>query len=485
MNARGFWLVLLMVVLGAAVLSLTSCGSNAGGLGGDPGAVNCGGCGNTGGGGSTGGAGSTTNGAVTVTLLDPPTCASPRTTSNHLYLSVAGVQLNPDANATADSTGWVDIQSTLGSAPLQIDMFNAGTTIGNLLTSQAPTGTYGSLRLFLASNTGTVSGNQCASSGVNCITTATTITPIFLATETSRGIVVNGKSISNSSITVSSSGTNINLLFDTCSSLIPYSGGYRMLPQLRAWTGNVQIINVTVSDIVSASRIGTGQSIVALEQADSNGVDQIFTEAAPDGTGSATLYAAPGTYDVVAVAQGTSGGATPTMYSPLVVTGVGGSGGTTAVALNLTPQGAVSPGFIQQTVNSGATVIDTRLSVTQTATISGVQTKPYTIPVLNGLAATIPTTTTPGACSGSACETSALSVPAQPIYVQAFGTLTQNVSSAPTAYTLIADAFRSQFAGVTDCTTITQQTSSTASGTISPAPGGTATANTLTFAGCQ
>ena len=481
-NKRRTCLAVFVCVLILIALGMTGCGGTVGIHSGGGGAINCGNCGSTGGGGT--GTGSSGSAPVTLTLLDPPTCTSPRSNLTHLYLSISGVQLNPDANATAASTGWVDAATTLTSAPKQVDMFNLGTSLGNLLTSTTTQGTYGSLRLLLAPNTASITGNQCGTAGAHCVLSGATTTPISVLTENTQGIVINSGLIAGGTITIASTGSNINILFDSCSSLISTSGGYRLLPNVVAWGGAVQVYSITLVDAVSKVPLGSGDAIVALEQLNS-GVDHIFGEATPDANGVATIFGPVGTFDFVATGTGTFGGAS-TMYSPLVLTGVVGSGGTVSATMQLTPQGVASPGIIQQSVDSNVP-IDTRISVQQSATIGGVTTQPFTIPLMGGFAATLPTTTVvDSSCGTGACEQGGVSVPAQPLYVQAFGTTFSDISTAPIGYTLFAEPFVFQGSAVKNCTTAAYGTSTdTLGGTISPLPGQTVTASTLTFAGCQ
>ena len=482
---RKTYIYLFVVLIVFVALGMTGCGGNVGINTGGGGAINCGGCGSTAGGGATGGIGAGQTAPLTLTLIDPPTCASPRTNFSHLYLSVSGVQLNPDANATASSTGWVDVAPALAAAPKQLDLFNPNPTLGNLLTSTTQAGSYGSLRLLLATNSSSVTGNQCGGQGVHCVVAGASTTPIFVATETDQGIVVNSTSIAGGTITVGTSGTNVNILVNSCSSLIPYFGGYRLLPEVKAWGGAVQTYIVSMNDSVSLARLGGGSAIVAMEQPDANGVDRIFSEATPDVNGIATMYGPQGSFDFVAVATGVSGGSV-TMYSPLAVTGVTGAGGNTSVSMLMRPQGVAERGLIDQTVNSNS-AIDVRLSVLQQATINGTVTQPFTIPLLDQLGSTLPTPTILGSsCTSGACEESSIAVPSQPLIVQTFGSATQTLSSSPIAYTVFAQPFISQGAGVKNCTTAAFGTSTdTSGGPISPLPNQSVVASALTFAGCQ
>jgi len=478
---RGSYIFAFVCLIILIALGMTGCGGTVGIHSGGGGAINCAGCGSTGGG---LGGGSTSNAPVTLTLLDPPTCTSPRQNFTHLYLSISGVQLNPDANATAASSGWVNAAAALASAPKQVDMFNLSSTLGNLVTSTTEVGTYGSLRLLLAPNMATVTSNQCGSAGTHCLMSAATTSPISIATENTQGIVINSALIAGGNLPVTASGSNINILFDSCSSLIPTSTGYRLLPNVVAWGGAVQMYSITVMDAVSKAPLGSGDAIVALEQL-ASGVDHIYMEASPNVNGVATILGPQGTFDFVATGTGVSGGAA-TMYSPLVLTGLTGTGSTVSATMQLTPQGIASPGIIQQTVASNVP-IDARISVRQSATIDGVQTQPFTIPLMGEFAAILPVETLlSSTCTSAACEQSGVSVPAQPLYVQNFGDASSTLSSSPIAYTLFAEPFLSKGSGVINCTTTAIGTSvDTTGGNISPLPGQTSTAATLTFVGCQ
>jgi hypothetical protein len=482
---RNTFLTAIICSLIFIAMCMTGCGGHVGINSGGGGAINCAGCGSTGGGGGTGGSGSTTTGQLTLTLLDPPTCASPSGTFTHLYLSISGVQLNPDANATASSSGWVNVAESLATAPKQVDMFNLTNSFGNLLTTTAPTGSYGSLRLLLAPNTSTVGNNQCGVTAVNCAMAGAFLSFIDVASETTQGIVVNSSSISGATLPIDAGGSNVNILFDTCGSLISNSS-YRLLPSVKAWAGGIATYKVLVSDSASQVPLGSGQSIVAMEKADVTGVDTIWAEATPDATGIATIFGPSGTFDFVATAQGVSGG-TNTIYSPLAVTSVSGSSGsTTNVPMQLVSQGVAQTGGINLFIDATAQ-IDVRLSLQQSATINGVDTKRFTIPLASEMAATLPISVllNSTSCHSAACVSKVIGVPSQPLFVQAFGTQGSTASSAPLTYTLSAEPFVYQGSGVPTCTTgATGVTTDNSGVPLGPLPGQQQLLN-VAFFGCS
>jgi hypothetical protein len=174
------------------------------------------------------------------------------------------------------------------------------------------------------------------------------------------------------------------------------------------------------------------------------------------------------------------------MYSPLALTGVVGAGAATNVTMLMTSQGVAEPGAIEHAVTSD-NPLDLRISVQQSATINGVATQLFTIPILDDLSATQTTLANVGpGCILAACETGFVSVPSQPLVVQVSGSTTQDVSSVPVAYTLFAEPFVQQGAGAKNCTTAPFGTTSDIfNGTLSPAPGFNAIATTLEFFGCK
>jgi hypothetical protein len=483
--SRGTYLFAFFCLLALMALSMTGCGGSVGiHSGGNGGAVNCGGCGSSGGG-ATGGIGTATTAPVTLTLIDPPTCASPRNTATHFYLTVAGVQLNPDANATAASTGWVDVGTTLAATPKQMDLFNPSPTIGNLLNSTTQIGSYGALRLLLAPTSQTVTANQCNSLSPHCLVSGTTIEPIAVTAEADSGIVLNATAITGAPIDVTSAGQNVNILFDSCASLIQTAGGFKMLPKAVAWGGGVQKFSVTLSDAVTQTQIGASNAIIALEKSDSSGTDRIVSQATPDPGGVTTLYGPPGVFDLVAVATGVSGG-TSTMYSPLALTGVGNaSGGPNTVSMALTPEGIAEPGTVRTSVLSNGD-IDFRLSVVQDGTLAGSTTsQAFTIPILGLRSGVYANTTLIATCTTFSCDTSAVEVPSQPLFVQPSGGTATMVSSSVN-YTMYFEPFRINSAGLTNCGGPLSTQFDIAGHLLSPLPGQTATSNGFNVVGtCQ
>jgi hypothetical protein len=164
LKTRGILLFLAFSVLALVVISTAGCGSGVGiHSGGNGGAINCGGCG-------------ATPYPVTVTMMGPSSCSSPRSSFDHMYVTVSGVQLNKSATATADSSGWFDVVPALASSPKQIDLFNFAA--GNLGIGEAKVGNYGSVRFFLAPNSTILSANSCGSAGVNCFVAGTSTAPL-------------------------------------------------------------------------------------------------------------------------------------------------------------------------------------------------------------------------------------------------------------------------------------------------------------------
>ncbi len=492
MSARKFVLTLFFIVLSLAVLSLTGCGSQAGGLGGNPGAINCAGCGSTSSGGSTGGSGSTSSGALGVTFFDTPTCRSPRNGFTNVYLTVKSIQLSPTINATATSTDWVEAVPSLGSLPVQVPMFSFTGTLGNLTnnaTVALPVGTYKSMRIFLANTVTGVLANQCGANP-NCAILNGQTVPIDVTAEATSGMIAQTGEIKDGAITVGNSGnTALNIQFDTCSSMIlGSSSAIRLAPKFYAWTGNIHAIGVTLSDATTQARIGSSDAIVAFEQPDAAGVDRIIAQAQTDGGGAATLYVPDGTFDIVA--DGTApNGASSIIYSPLAVTGFDSTISTSA-SLFLPQAGTATPASINGTITAQTTGLapDVRFTALQSGTFNGTTSSQFTIPLLGtSSASTTGTLGSGGGCpTGLACASYTLFVPGQPLYLRPFAGTTTTVSSSANSYTVDSVALVQAGAGATNCAPSELQTSVTGLGTpLTVTSGQTTTAATLSYSGCH
>jgi len=346
--------------------------------------------------------GTTTSGMATVNVMlsDPATCSAPDGPYKSVFVTITDVQANVSSTAGATDSGWVDLTPSLSSSPKQVNLLAQANnqcflaSLGDNLQLQA--GSYQQIRLILADNSATISGNQCTNGSANCVqlTSDGSFHTLQLASEDKTGIKIPSGQISSGAFTIAQGDTkDLDIDFNTCASIVQQGNGqYLLKPVLHA--GEVSTtsssINGTVLDSVTGKAV-TGNVYVALEQPDGSGVDRVVmeTQAASDGTFVFCPLTASQTYDVVIVGS-TSGG---TLYQPSIITGVATGSTTGNVKLFAPPTallGASSAnltGTVTSVGSSGATPAVITLSV-----LEMVNSKTYTIPQQPPSSATAPYT---------------------------------------------------------------------------------------------
>ena len=321
-----------------------------------------------------------------VMLSDPATCQAPTGPFAHVYVTITDVQANVSSSAGSSDSGWVDLTPGLSSAPKQIDLLGQANnqcflaTLGD--TQQLQAGTYQQIRLILASNTATVSGNLC-SSAANCVvlTSDSSVHPLQLSSESQTGIKIPSGQIASGGFTIAAGQTkDLDIDFSTCESIVQEGNGqYRLKPVLHA--GEVSTTSTSINGKVLDSGTGNpvaGTVLVAVEQKDSTGVNRVQMSTLANTDGTFVFCPLPaGAYDVVIVGTKADG----TVYQPSIMTGVS-VGSTTgnvnlyAPAVSATSKATLSGGVTSQTAAMAGTVADVELSVLET-----VNTTTYTIPL--------------------------------------------------------------------------------------------------------
>jgi len=243
---------------------------------------------------------------------------------------------------------------------------------------------------------------------------------------------------------------------------------------------------------VSGQPIAGGNTVVALEQKDSSGIDRVIMETVTDASGAFVFCpVAAGTYDVVVVAV--SG--TQVAYGSTVITGVqpGNALGTVPLVgqAGANPAPASITGQITTSTGSAGTAADISLSVLQPISVNST-TVLVTIPLAAQSAATVSLTTAANAAcpAKTDCVSYTLSVAAANPSVGSFSTTgTQQPAaplSGPVGYTVDAIAFVPGGGNALDCNPSEMQTSSnTSNTTLTVVPGTSVTAASLAFTGCQ
>jgi hypothetical protein len=452
---------------------------------------------NCGGGNSSPGPQSAT---VKVTVSDPATCGPPQGPFDHVYATITDVQIHQSANAGANDAGWVDLTPGLQNSPQQVDMLGIANnqcflaSLGSTTALQA--GHYQQIRVFLLDNAqaSKVGNNQCGSAANCVVLTAQPNTPfpLQLSSESKTGIKIPPDQIAGGQFVVAAGEVkDLNIDFNACASIVVQGNGqYRLKPVLHA--GEVSTtdasISGTVVDSVTGAAIVGGNTVVALEQKDNNGVDRVIMATVTDSNGNFVFCPVPaGMYDVVTTAINGAG----TAYAATAITGVqpGNALGNVPMMPVLLP--ASITGQITTSTGSAATAADLSLSALQQITVGGA-TVMITTPLAQQSAATATLTTAPGpGCPANTdCADYTLTVPAANPSVGTF-TASGNQTPAPppegtVGYSLDANAFVPDSAGTSDCSPSNLQTNQTSTNApLTVTVGGSVTAATLAFTACQ
>jgi Domain of unknown function (DUF4382) len=352
-------------------------------------------------GGSTKVAG-TLPGTVVVSISDPPSCMPPNGTFTHVFVTVRSVQAHIDPNANDSSSGWQELAPQLVNQPMQIDLFSAPQTtcvLAQLGSASLPVGSYQQIRLLLVSNNpaasdATPATNACAGNGFNCVVLSdSSIHELQLSSQANTGLKISpGQIVGGPLQVMAGQSVDLNIDFNACASIVREGNGtYRLKPTLTAGqvSANNSGIGGQVVDSLTKAPI-TGNVQVAIEQADSTGVDRILMHAAADANGNFRFCPLPtGTFDIVIDAVD----ANNVPYNATVVLNVPNGTNLNAIPL-IAETGATAPavfqGFVTATTGTSAAIADVTLAALQTVTPSGSASRQITVPLqsINAVAAT-------------------------------------------------------------------------------------------------
>ena len=328
-------------------------------------------------------------GKVSVMVSDPATCQAPGGPYSAVWVSITDVKANVSATAGATDSGWVDLTPGLSSAssPMQINLLGQASnqcflaTLGDALELQA--GTYQQIRLMLAPNTATVTGNKCGSAA-NCVmltSDPTTPHPLLLSSEAQTGIKIPSGQIASGGFTIAAGQTeDLDIDFLTCESIVQEGNmQFRLKPVLHAAEVKTTAVSVN-GKVVDATGKPVAGAMVALEQpsgtdANGNPIDRFLQAASTgsDGTWVICPLVVGDTskpYDVVVTGSSSTG----ILFAPSIVTGVniGSTVGTVALNASATATtAALSTATITGQVTSVSTgstgvAIDAYLSALET-----------------------------------------------------------------------------------------------------------------------
>ena len=453
---------------------------------------------------SCGSSGSTSSNATAVNVMvsDPATCSGTATGFSHIFITITDVEIHAISTAGPNDAGWVDLTPNLKQNPMQVDLLAQANnqcflaTLGSTVEIQP--GTFQQIRIFLAPNNATVSGNKCGSA-VNCVMLSSdpgnTPHTLLLSSESQTGIKIPSGQIAGGQFVVSPGQTkDLDVDFMACESVVAEgTGQFRLKPVLHA--GEVSLtsssINGKIVDGATSQPISGGTTIVALERKDSAGVDRVIMSTVTDSTGGFVFCPVPaGTFEVVAAAID----GTQNEFGATVITGV--QAGNALGTVPLTKQSGTSTaaatitGQVTTSTGSAPTAADISVSALQSVTINSAPVL-VTVPLAVASAVSSNFTTATGTCpSNTDCATYTIKVPAANPSVGAFNTSGTQTPAPPTgeavSYTVDARAFVVGGGNSPDCNPTDMQTSSTSTSTPLTATAATSvTAATLAFTACQ
>jgi len=433
---------------------------------------------------------------VHVMVSDPATCQTPNGPFSHVFVTITDVQANTSASAGDKDAGWIDLTPSLSKSPMQVDLLGQANnqcflaTLGDNLELQP--GSYQQIRIVLAANSVSVSGNSCGGSA-NCVVMGvdSSIHTLQLSSEAQTGLKIPSGQIASGAFTIGAGETkDLDIDFITCESIVQEGNGqYRLKPVLHA--GEVSTTSTSINGKVLDGTTGnpvSGSVMVALEQKDGAGIDRVQRATLTASDGSFVFCPLPsGTYDVVIVGTRSDGA----IYEPSIVTGV--SVGSTTGTVNLFGMASASlsvstlNGIVtSQNSSNAGTVADVELSVLET-----VNSQTYTVPLSptstqNSATISVETAAPSGTLTcptGTDCANYSLAVSSGAANVGAWSssgtTLTANITLA--TYEMDGLALVPSSGGLPDCTPSEQ---TTAAFTLT-AGGGTVAVDPLAFTTCQ
>ena len=450
-------------------------------------------------------------GSITVNLSDPPTCAFPNGSFQHVFVTIRSVQAHTSATAGDSSPGWQELAPQLNAAPMQIDLFSLGPNACLLVTlgsnAALPAGSYQQIRLLLVPNSGATgplpATNACAGQGFNCVVLHDgSVHELQLSSQANTGLKIPPGQIVGGPISVGAGqSVDLNIDFNACASIVlTGTGQYRLKPALTA--GQVSTNNTGVSgrviDAASGAPVSVGAKgavLVALEQPDATGADVILRETVADSAGNFNFCPLPSgvTFDVVAVAINGNGAA----YNATVAANVPGGTNLNLIPVNIETTSPNTPATFQGvvTASGGSGSIDAAVSALQPVNLPNIGSRMVTIPAEGGsnsvsnISVVSNTLCPSGAPPNSNCATYTLVEPASNPRVGVFtaGAISYSTpASGAVPYSVRANAFAPLGGGATSCSPASKTTNLDGSGhALNAIPGATVSVGEIDFAGCS
>jgi hypothetical protein len=192
----------------------------------------------------------TGNGTVTVgintVIASPALPMSPNL--GHVFITLGGIDANPNADATEDSPDWQELAPHLASEPIQIDLMAAdvsGASCASRLAGKASVraGAYRQIRLRLLSGPAAAGDpvlrdNSCGGRNLNCVVDTNGHTRALVMKNAAGNVLIMSDHIADGSFNVlPDTETQLSIVFDPYSSLaVAVSDAVQVAPVFSAET---------------------------------------------------------------------------------------------------------------------------------------------------------------------------------------------------------------------------------------------------------
>src|SRR5215469_6001878 len=167
------------------------------------------------------------NGMVNVVVSDPATCSGPQGTISHVFVTITDVEIHSSSSAGPNDPGWIDLTPSLKQNPMQVDLMGQANnqcflaSLGSTMEIQP--GTFQQIRIFLADNGASVSGNKCGSTA-NCVMLSgspNSPQALMLSSESQTGIKIPSGEMAGGQFTVAAGETkDLDIDFIACESIV-------------------------------------------------------------------------------------------------------------------------------------------------------------------------------------------------------------------------------------------------------------------------
>jgi Domain of unknown function (DUF4382) len=192
----------------------------------------------------------TGNGTIIVGInsVRPSPTAPMSPNLQHVFITLRGIEANPNSIASEDSPDWQELAPEFGTEPVQIDLMAitvSGASCGaSRLTRKSAlrASVYRQIRLRLVSDQAAPGNppqrNECGSSGFNCVVDTNGHTHTLALKNGARDLLITSDRVVDGSFNVlPDTETNLSIVFNPYSSLAAASGdAVQIVPVLSAET---------------------------------------------------------------------------------------------------------------------------------------------------------------------------------------------------------------------------------------------------------